>query len=698
MFGRVAVLLSLMVIMLVPVSAQQHRATLYGTLVDATGAPAAGIRMRILNEATGETRRFTSDTSGRFTLAQLEPGTYRIDSEDERYATFTARVGLTINQVAEVTLPLATPTISASVDFRQFFLPISHHAASVRTRFPGSFMADLPLDGRNVFDPAMLAPGITAGSTGPVGAGSGEGFTGYLLNGFYDTEPLIGIAAVRPQIEAIEELEVTRASFDALRGRTAGAQVQMTTRSGTNGISAGAFGFLQTELNRQQFGGFVGGPAVKDQTFLFTDYQQTRFSDEYPLRSNGHHFSARLDQVIGAGTRLTGMYGVTDGTTLDRRGQHVGVSLAHAPGGAVVNDIRFGMSRVSAGPYAIAFTPLTVTDEFASLGLSPFVGLTESQSYQVSDTLNWTRGAHLLSLGGEWYAFSRGVDSGELAAHTWSGVVQDDWRATPTLSLSGGVRVGRISRRDTALPAKTTLSPRLGAVWTRGQERLLAVKAGYARSQQLDATFTDTPHFDHWNLGVERQWGRTRTVEAAYIGSAGADLLNGGGTSRFNGVLLEVEQRSETGITGHLAYTYGRWSTSTSGSAPRVRSIHDARHKLTGAFTGWLPIGDEKRWLSKGLTGRLLKDMQLNGIFAIFTGRPLNFGSSEQSIEHRTLDLALTKNWIARNGRRLQIRFETFNVMNRRNPVPGLFAPEPLDLLGPDNSGRRYQFGVRWLY
>lgn len=698
MFGRVALLFSLLMCAAVPITAQQHRSVVHGTLVDANGQPAAGVRMRVLHEGTGAARRFTSDDSGRFTIPQLEPGVYRIESDDDRHRGFAARVEVTTNDVVEVTLPLAAPTISAAVDVRSFFLPIGRHAPAVRTRFGGSFLADLPLDGRNVLDPAVVVPGMTPGSTGPVGAGSGDGFTGYLLNGFYVTEPLMGSAAVRPQVDSIQDLDVSRASFDASRGRTGGAQVQMTTRGGSNRVSAGAFGFLQTELDRQQFGGFAGGPVVENRTFLFGDYQHTRFSDPYPSRSPGHNLSARLDQIIGEGTRLMATYSLTDGTMLDRRGQHAGVSFTHVPSGSTVNDVRFGVARMAVGPYAIADTQFQ--DELRSLGFGGggFAGLTESIAYQLTDTLSWTRGTHLVTAGGEWYAFSRGVDSGELAAHTWSGFVQDDWRPTATLSLSAGARIGRISRQDADVSPKTAVSPRLGAVWTVGEERQVVVRGGYARSQHLDATFTTTPHFDHWHLGTERQWGRNRTMEAAYIGSAGGDLFNAGGTSRYNGVLFEVEQRSDTGINGHLAYTYGRWSTATGAGEPRVRSMFDARHKLTGTFTAWLPIGDERRWFANGLAGKVLKDVQLNGIFAIFTGRPLSPGSSDQSIEHRTLDLALAKNWISPHGQRLQVRVETFNVMNRPTPVPGLFAPEPLDLFGPDNSGRRYQIGVRWVY
>ncbi|HVL68186.1 MAG TPA: carboxypeptidase regulatory-like domain-containing protein [Vicinamibacterales bacterium] len=671
----VVTLLSWLLVCAVEASAQQHLSILRGTLVDAESRPAAGVPMRIVSEATGQARRFAADDEGRFTILQLEPGTYRIESEDARYAGFIARVAISVNDETMVTLPLAMETISDAVDLRPFFVRAERHVPHIRARLTGDFVANLPLDGRSVYDTVLLAPATSATASGPVSTGTGEGFTGYLLDGFYNAEPLLGRAAIRPQLDAIDTIEVTRASYDASLGRTAGAQVHLVSKSGTNTPSGGAFGFTQTAVDRHQFGAYAGGPAVPNRTFLFGDYQQTRVSELASFQSAGHDLGVRADHVLDGGARLMIRYGLSDGTILGRRAQQFGASVT-VPVRAVANDVRFGLTRVVFAP--IADLP----------------GIAESQAYQISDTVAWTHGAHVVTGGGEWYAFSR-VSSGELAAQVWSGFVQDDWRPSSRLSFSGGLRFGRVSRRDAAVDALTFLAPRAGFAWTFDDAEQMVVRGGYGRAHQPDHAFTTVPRFDQWSLAAERQWGRTRTVELAYLGARGGGVGPRRESSRYNAVMLELEQRSETGLTGYLAYTYGRWWGDLA-TAGRERGALDARHKWTGAFTWSLPIGDERLLLSKGLLGEILEDMQLSGVFGIQSPRLLPSGTRQRGF--KTLDLAVIKNWRIVQATTLQLRFETFNALDRPNPPFALFAMEPFDPFSTPATGRRYQLGARLLF
>ena len=163
-------------------------------------------------------------------------------------------------------------------------------------------MTNLPLDGRNFLDLTLLAPGSAPAAQNSAGSvrgdfavhlnGSREDANSFLLDGVYNFDPKLNGIAVRPPVEAIREFEVVASLPDASFGRSAGAQINVITRSGANQLSFTAYEFLRTrafnarnyfapenepapDYLRHQYGAAAGGPIVRGKVFFFGDYDGT---------------------------------------------------------------------------------------------------------------------------------------------------------------------------------------------------------------------------------------------------------------------------------------------------------------------------------------------------------------------------------------------------------------------------------------
>jgi hypothetical protein len=652
-----AVLLGLLTL---PVAAQHYRANVRGTVWTPNGSPASAVAIAFTSESTGETRQVVSGPDGAYTVAGLLPGVYRVEAKDSRYPQFVARVSASIAHDVSLDLRFGLVPISVDADVRPTFVALDRYSPAATTRIEGSFLTRLPFDGRNFLATTLIAPGISQGRTGIAANGTDDLFTAYVVDGIYDVDPRLGLPAVRPQLDSIDEMEVRGWPFGAAFGRTAGAQVNVVTKSGTNDLHGGAVGFFRSSTDSWQLGGFAGGPLATNRTFAFANYEGTGADDE-TFDDPSHLLSLRLDQIVSGSRRLSGRYGLDDGILPGRTGHNAGVSF-HTPVGPAVNESRAGMTNVSLGD---------------AVGL---VELLESTTYQLANDTTVPIGMHLVTAGAEWYGAKSGFRPEGLTATAWGLFVQDDWHVLPRVSVMAGVRFDRAEVGDTNA-SDSGASPRLGVVWTTDRDAQMLVRAGYGLYRNFAIFEGTAPELDAWTVSVERQLGRARSYEVAYVSTRG-DHMPLSDRSRFNALELQFEQRSETGITAIVSYTYGKWVEEYGPDDVSFRSPFDARHRLNVALAAYLPMGKDRRLFSTGMLGTILSDLELTGILVFQTGRPLDDSDVESSAQ-KTIDAGLVKNIRFGQRRALQLRAETFNLTNRENP------------LGP---GRRYQLGGRVLF
>ena len=295
------------------VSAQTFRGTILGTVTDPNGALVAGAKITVKNANTGLERSATSDENGNYTVAELPIGVYEVRVEQTGFALATVTnviVEVANERRVDVALRLASQetTILVATD-EQVQTTSNTLGGTITTKAA----ADLPINGRDFTKFLVMVPGATgdpSGATdspGSFGLFSANGNRGrannYLLDGTdmndgYRNLPAIneagvfGTPATILPIEAISEAAI-QTNVEAEFGRNSGATVNIVTKSGTNDFHGSLFEFFrndkldarnvfnpkpnpQTAFRNNQFGGAVGGPIKRNQTFFFFAYEGQR--------------------------------------------------------------------------------------------------------------------------------------------------------------------------------------------------------------------------------------------------------------------------------------------------------------------------------------------------------------------------------------------------------------------------------------
>ena len=289
-------------------SAQTPGATIRGVVLDQTGARLPDVRISVLREATNQTRQGVSDRQGNFAFAELPPGRYSIEAQLPGFTLYRHRAELGVGQ--ELWLePELVVTTSATITTggAESRVPvIEKNTPAMTTVIDQEVVSNLPLDGRNFLELALLAPGTAPAPQGSASSvrgdfafsvnGGREDFNNYILDGVYNVDPKLGTPAVRPPVDGIQEFETATSTYDASFGRNGAGQINVQTRSGSNMASGTVYEFLRNgaldsrnffapegepdpEYSRHQFGGSAGGPIVRNRTFFFADYERTRLRE-----------------------------------------------------------------------------------------------------------------------------------------------------------------------------------------------------------------------------------------------------------------------------------------------------------------------------------------------------------------------------------------------------------------------------------
>ena len=287
-----------------PASAQTHRASVRGTVYDPNRAVIPGATVSLTREETGETREATSGEEGGYALASLVPGVYLLRFEAQGFAAQQHRVEVLVNQGqrVDVTLSPSAGGYQVTVDVPEAAL-MKKDSASLGTVIENRQVEGLPLDGRNFYELSLLVPGAAPPAQGSAGSvrgdfafsvnGAREDSNNFLLDGVYNVDPKLNTFGVRPPVDAVREFETLTSTYDASFGRSAGAQVNVVLKSGTNEFHGSLYEFHRNgrldarnffapasepapKYIRNQFGFAAGGPLRRNRTFFFADYEGTR--------------------------------------------------------------------------------------------------------------------------------------------------------------------------------------------------------------------------------------------------------------------------------------------------------------------------------------------------------------------------------------------------------------------------------------
>jgi hypothetical protein len=284
-----------------------------GTVTDPQGAVIAGATITVTSQATAQARTVTSDTSGQFTVGLLPPEVYKISITAPGFKTEQpAPVKVTVTETARADAKLVLGSGSETVEVTSSAPPLQSENATLGTTVEGKTIQELPLTNRNFTQVLTMSAGVAGDVNNAASLGKGTqdvyvNGASSISNNFHmdgadinnfgsgragDFVQQAGIAIPNP--DALQEFKIQTTNYDAGFGRDAGANVDVITKSGSNGIHGSVFEFLRNDIfnandtflkmggqkravmKQNQFGGSIGGPILKDKIFYFGSYQGTR--------------------------------------------------------------------------------------------------------------------------------------------------------------------------------------------------------------------------------------------------------------------------------------------------------------------------------------------------------------------------------------------------------------------------------------
>src|SRR6476620_2122946 len=284
-------------------------ASLQGTVTDKTQAAIKSAEVTIVNNANGATRTATTNDSGEFRFDLIPAGVYTIKTKASGFSTGEAKdVEVLIGRTATQNFSLKPGMVTETVEVAAGAALVDVQKTDVSTNITPEQITNLPLIGRDIADLAYLSPGVkSADSYDPTKNryailsvnGQGGRNVNVTVNGVDNKDNTVGGPVMQLPAEAVQEFQVSTQRFSAVNGRSAGAAINVITKSGSNNIHGSAFGFFRDQAlnadqtqpdssspsgfkssnppySRQWFGGSIGGPIKKDKLFAFFAMERQR--------------------------------------------------------------------------------------------------------------------------------------------------------------------------------------------------------------------------------------------------------------------------------------------------------------------------------------------------------------------------------------------------------------------------------------
>jgi hypothetical protein len=292
-----------------PARAQQFSGTFRGTVQDSTGSVVPGVEVTVVNTATNESYNVATGEQGRYVVPQLKPGTYQITGRMAGFKTVTLNdLKLDVGQIRAVDLTLDIGEASETITVAAMGAVLETTSSTVSQTIENKRLADLPLNGRNPFALATLAPGVVPSSnnsgSSPFISGGRNATSEVTIDGVSNVNAENNVSILdlnyTPSVDAVQEFNVQTNAVSAEFGRLGGGVINLVTKSGTNTYRATVFEFLRNSrldatnfftnragqkkgnFKRNQFGGNFGGPLTlpgysgRNRTFFFVNYEGLR--------------------------------------------------------------------------------------------------------------------------------------------------------------------------------------------------------------------------------------------------------------------------------------------------------------------------------------------------------------------------------------------------------------------------------------
>jgi hypothetical protein len=456
-------------------------ATLGGRVEDERGAAVEAAIVVATNLDTEQQQNTQSDEDGRYRFLYLPVGNYQLTVEHAGFAPVRRRLTLTVGQALDASFQLAVAGVAESVNVTEDSVPI---VEIVRTQIAETILPhetdSLPLNGRNYLDLALLVPGVSRTNTGSnqrfaetsAVPGTGLSVSGqrnlnnaFILDGLSANDDAADLAGTFYSQEVIREFQVITSGGMSEFGRASGGVVNIITQSGTNDWRGRAYVYARNQrfdarnplapardpLTQAQYGASLGGPVLRNRTFFFANFEQTRRNDAGVITitpANVAAINARLDEINYRGARIqtgvfpggfdsTNLFGrldheltntdrltlryslyditstnarsvgglndVSRGSSLDNRDQNIALSYVATLSSNTLNEARFQFTRSRLdAPTNDEIGPAINIAGVASFGTATFSPLARALDvFEANDAFTIARRAHTLKAGAQ---------------------------------------------------------------------------------------------------------------------------------------------------------------------------------------------------------------------------------------------------------------------------------------------------------
>jgi len=311
-------------------------ATLTGRVVDANEEAVEGALITAVNQETLYRQATKTDVSGRFRFPSLAVGHYEISVEANGFTTMRRRINLTIGQVLDLSYRISIASLDEHVEITADTPLVETARTQVAETIQPREIDNLPLNGRNYLDLALLVPGTSRTNTNSnqrfaeTSAVPGQGLSiagqrnlnnSFVVDGLSANDDAADLTGSYYSQEVIREFQVITSGGIAEFGRASSGVVNILTQSGTNAWHGRAYGFFRNQrfdarnpvarekdsLTQGQYGLSIGGPIRRERSFIFANFEQTRRNDSTVITIDPLQLStinSRLDLVNYPGPRL----------------------------------------------------------------------------------------------------------------------------------------------------------------------------------------------------------------------------------------------------------------------------------------------------------------------------------------------------------------------------------------------------------
>ena len=383
-----------------------NSASVSGRVTDPSGAVIDGTHVTARQIETNQTSVTTTNREGRFRFPYLKLGQYEIKVHEQGFADVTRVLTLTVGSAFELPISLllasAESTVMVSAESEVLEAARSQIAGTV----PQTEIQNLPLNGRNFLDLALVIPGVSPTNTAAnqlfaetsavpgqgISIGSQRNFSNsFIVDGLSNNDDAAGLTGAFYSVDVVNEFQVVTSGGQAEFGRAMGGYLNVVTKSGNNTLHGDFYGYFRNQrldaanalshtalpLTEAQFGASLGGPIVRDRTFYFANFEQRDlnqsglttiapanvaaidarlvaagypgsqiFTGLYPNPVHNQNFLAKIDHQFSAADQFTIRYSLYHVDSTNSRGAG-GLSAATASANLVDTDQTIAISNIA---------------------------------------------------------------------------------------------------------------------------------------------------------------------------------------------------------------------------------------------------------------------------------------------------------------------------------------------------------------